>query len=1093
MPRSHFYTKYNRRTFQRVSQTLLLLALLSAILPGGLVSMAAAAAAGLCAGPQSYNVGRNPNSIATGDFNGDGKLDLVTANKDFNNISVLLGDGVGRFGVAKGFGVGDRPEGVAVADFNGDQKSDIVTVNSGSHNISVLLSAGSGDFGAAVNYPVGIEPHSVTVGDFNGDSKADLAVTSAYSSSIMILAGDGAGHFSTLSNVTHASPAFVAVEDFNRDGKLDMAVGHIGFGYVSILLGNGAGGFGASTDIQLGMGPQTVAAGDLNGDGNPDLVVTNNINSPPAQVVVLLGKGTGNFSQPTFYNVSSYPTSLSIGDFDSDGKADIGIANYYAGGVTVLAGDGAGNFQDSQYVILQGAISIVSGDFNKDGKSDLAVSRDLSSAGRVTILFNSCNAVPEPVTEPTPGETYSISGRVVNGGAPFTFVKLSGTQGGEVGLDENGNYKFLGLPAGGTYTVTPYSANNIYHYTFSPPSQTFTNLSANQTADFTQTLVAHSISGRVTDPNGVGVAGITIVLNMNPGNTVQTDSNGNYIFTNVAAGQSYRVGPASLDYTFNPFAIDITNLNGNAIANFTAIPLYDITGRITDPSGAGVSGVFVSVSGPMSRSTTSDSNGNYLINDLPAGGDYVMTLSKANFLFEPPLQNFNNLSGHQTANFTALPSFQIDGRITEPSGARISNVVVAFSGTRSGTIMTDLNGSYILHLPAGGSYTLTPSKANYTFEPVSRPFNNLSAHQSANFTGTPMSVRFASAAHSVLEGAGHIPVVVTRTGNTSGEATVNYATSDTSGLNACSSVTGLASSRCDYATSIGTLRFAAGESSKTIYIPVIDDNITDGNETFTITLSNPSGASLGSTTSATITITDNANTAGNPIDTADFFIREHYIDFLGREPEPAGLSGWLNVYNNCGITVQQPCDRIEISSAFFRSEEFQNRAYLIYRFYSAVGRIPLYENFMPDFAKVSGFLSAQQLEENKVAFVNEFMARPDFQTKYGALTDPTAYVDALLQTVGLLSHPSKSAWIAALTNGSMTRGQVLRALVESTEVYQKYYNEAFVIMQYFGYLRRSADISYLNWIQTMNSNGGDYRQMIDGFLNSAEYRLRFGP
>jgi Domain of unknown function (DUF4214) len=148
---------------------------------------------------------------------------------------------------------------------------------------------------------------------------------------------------------------------------------------------------------------------------------------------------------------------------------------------------------------------------------------------------------------------------------------------------------------------------------------------------------------------------------------------------------------------------------------------------------------------------------------------------------------------------------------------------------------------------------------------------------------------------------------------------------------------------------------------------------------------------------------------------------------------------------------------------------------------------------MPDFAKVSGFLSAQQLEANKVAFVNEFMARPDFQMKYGSLTDPTAYVDALLQTVGLPNHPGRSSWIVGLTNGSMTRAQVLRALVESGEVYTKYYNEAFVIMQYFGYLRRSADISYLQWIQTMNSTGGDYRIMINGFLNSAEYRQRFGP
>ncbi len=359
--------------------------------------------------------------------------------------------------------------------------------------------------------------------------------------------------------------------------------------------------------------------------------------------------------------------------------------------------------------------------------------------------------------------------------------------------------------------------------------------------------------------------------------------------------------------------------------------------------------------------------------------------------------------------------------------------------------------------------------------------------------GQPPTLELSQSGYNVLEGAGSLNITVTRSGDTSTPATVNYATADTAGLQNCNTVNGIASSRCDYATTIGTLRFAAGETSKNVYIPLVDDAYAEGDETLTLTLSNHSGASPGTISSATITITDNANTAGNPIDDVPFFVREHYIDFLGREPDPSGYAGWQNILNNCGSTVALPCDRIEVSSAFFRSEEFQTRAYLIYRFYSAVGRIPLYEGFMPDFAKVSGFLSAQELEANKVAFVNEFMTRPDFQTKYGALTDPTSYVDALLQTVGLPNHPSRQTWITGLTNGSMTRGQVLRSLVESGEVYQKYYTEAFVIMQYFGYLRRSADISYLQWIETMNTNGGDYRVMINGFLNSAEYRQRFGP
>jgi hypothetical protein len=362
-----------------------------------------------------------------------------------------------------------------------------------------------------------------------------------------------------------------------------------------------------------------------------------------------------------------------------------------------------------------------------------------------------------------------------------------------------------------------------------------------------------------------------------------------------------------------------------------------------------------------------------------------------------------------------------------------------------------------------------------------------------NATTTP-SIQIETGSFS--EASGHASIVITRTGNTSAAENINYATSDTAGLTPCvpAPPTGIASSRCDYATTVGTLRFAAGEVAKTIFIPLVNDTFAEGIESFTLTLSIPVVFGIEIPIAAPVIITDNdAVNGANPIDQTAFFVRQHYIDFLGREPDPTGLAGWQDILNNCGKTVAQPCDQIEVSSAFFRSPEFQDRAYFIYRFYSAVGKIPLYEGFMPDFAKVSGFLSAQELEANKVAFVNEFVTRSDFQTKYGTQTDPTAYVTALLTTVGLPTHPSKSFWITSLTNGSMTRAQVLRALVESVEVYNKYYNEAFVIMQYFGYLRRSADISYLNWIQTMNSTGGNYRTMINGFLNSLEYRQRFGP
>jgi VCBS repeat-containing protein len=409
-----------------------------------------------------------------------------------------------------------------------------------------------------------------------------------------------------------------------------------------------------------------------------------------------------------------------------------------------------------------------------------------------------------------------------------------------------------------------------------------------------------------------------------------------------------------------------------------------------------------------------------------------------------------------------------DGETSKTFTVSIINDTLKENNETVNLTLSDVGGSAALGSPAIAVLTITDEDA-----PV---------------------IQFSAPVYSFAENGGSTQITVTRAGDASGAATINYATTDSAGLNPCNLFNGIASQRCDYALSIGTLRFAAGETSKTIFIPIVDDAYAEGAETFSITLSNPSGLTLGSTSTATITITDNESVTGtNPLDGNAFFVRQHYIDFLGREPEPAGLAGWLNVLNNCGVTIAQPCDRIEVSSGFFRSEEFQTRGYFVYRFYSIVGRIPLYNEFMPDFAKVSGFLSPEQLEANKVAFVSEFMTRADYQTRYGSITDPTAYVTALLQTLGLPNHPGKANWISSLTSGAKTKAQVLREVTESTEVYQKYYTEAFVIMQYFGYLRRSADGSYVNWIQTMNSTGGDYRIMINGFMNSEEYRKRFGP
>jgi hypothetical protein len=182
-----------------------------------------------------------------------------------------------------------------------------------------------------------------------------------------------------------------------------------------------------------------------------------------------------------------------------------------------------------------------------------------------------------------------------------------------------------------------------------------------------------------------------------------------------------------------------------------------------------------------------------------------------------------------------------------------------------------------------------------------------------------------------------------------------------------------------------------------------------------------------------------------------------------------------------------------VAQGFVRSPEFQTRGYFIYRAFKTLGRIAHYNEFIPDMASVSGFLSAQDLEAAKEAYIQIFMNRQEFKTLYDpTLNNPTAYVDKLLQSVQLPGHPGRNAWIAGLTNNTLTRAQVLRQLVDSNELHTAYVNEGFIIMNYFGFLRRDADAAYNQWIDIFNHTNDD-RIIINGFLNSLEYRFRFGP
>jgi len=344
-----------------------------------------------------------------------------------------------------------------------------------------------------------------------------------------------------------------------------------------------------------------------------------------------------------------------------------------------------------------------------------------------------------------------------------------------------------------------------------------------------------------------------------------------------------------------------------------------------------------------------------------------------------------------------------------------------------------------------------------------------------------------------------------RAGDTSVETTVDYATEPFDGR-PCAEMDGRARPRCDFLTAAGTLRFQPGETEQTFTVFITDDSYREGTETFRVALGLPSQGILESPQSATVTITDNDAEGGaaqkNPILTTGFFVRQQYLDFLNRVPDADGFNAWVGVLEGCafegnfgpGKSGSDPtCDRITVSSSFFRSQEFQIKGYFVYRYYKAsLGRLPTYEEFLRDTTSVTGGTEAEVVAKRE-AFGAAWVRRADFVALTETLTDGE-YVEYLGATSGVeVGGATRAQMVSDLGAGRRTRAQVLRAVVENTEFFEREYNAAFVLMQYFGYLQRDPDAAgYQSWLTLVNRTG-DYRTMIFGFLYSQEYQMRFGP
>ena len=471
----------------------------------------------------------------------------------------------------------------------------------------------------------------------------------------------------------------------------------------------------------------------------------------------------------------------------------------------------------------------------------------------------------------------------------------------------------------------------------------------------------------------------------------------------------------------------------------------------------------------------------------------------------------------------------VNGCTYEPS---VSSTSVSSSGGSVPILVVTQSGcSYPITDPdsfvtTGGSGT-GMSIASVTFAP------NPGAARSSTIeiAGIPITfnqaaaanlVQFSAANYNVQEDCTTVTITVNRLGDTSAAATVDYNTSDVT-----------ATERSDYITAVGRLQFAPGETSKSFVVLINEDSLIEGNETFNVNLSNPAGVSLGSPAVATVTIIDDpSEPATNAIDNPQTFVCQHYHDFLNRQPDQSGWDFWTSEITSCG--TNQSCidvKRVNVSGAYFLSIEFQQTGYLVERMYKAaygdatqtstfggshsisVPTVRLSE-FLPDLQQIGNGVVVnqgnwqQQLENNKIAFSQAFVQRSRFTAAnaYPVTMSPSAFVTKLANNAGVPANdPDRAKAInefgsATDTSDVAARGRALRDIAENATVFDSEQNRAFVLMQYFGYLRRDPnsgpDTDYTGydfWLTKLNQFHGDYlaAEMVKAFISSAEYRQRF--
>ncbi len=829
-------------------------------------------------GGSPFGVGPAPIAVVTGDFNGDGVPDLAAANANGNSVTVLLGNGSGGFTAAAGspFLVGSGPNSIAVADFNGDGKPDLVTADANSNSLTVLLGDGLGGFTAAPGNPFAAGPgaSSVTVGDFDRDGIPDIAAANSPIGSVTILLGNGRGAFSTDPGSPFplgTQPQSLVAGDFDGDGNLDLASANFGSNNVTVLLGNGLGGFSAApgSPLSVGLGPRAVRVGDFNGDGIQDLVTANGTSN---DVSVMLGTGSGGFAAApgSPFAASGSTSSVVISDFNGDGFQDIAASSGTAGKITFLLGNGSGGFSvaNSPFSISNNPVSLAAEDLNGDGIEDLVTANYQGNSLSVLLGGLAPTSLALSTTTPStiiPGQPVTLSIAVSPTAGAFSVPA------GAVTISDGGTILGVATQSGGSYSFTTSGLSQGAHsFSASYAGDTHTLGSLSNAIQIQVSVNPQTISFAPVVDIMLSAGSVPLVATASSGLVVTFTSN-TLSVCSVNNSNAVAIAPGLCSITANqagsaafapaPPVTQIFTINKNT-QTITFAPLPDVSLSASPLTLVATASSGLPVTFAATPPSSCSVSGNIVT--LVTVGLCSITANQAgnaNFAAAAPVtQNFRVNKNTQTITFAALPDVSLSASPLTVAATATSGLGVTFAASTSS--VCTINGSTVT-LVTTGLCSITANQAgnaNYlAATAVTQSFNVNKNTQTITFAALPdvsLSASPLTVAATATSGLG-----VTFAASTSSVCTINGSTVTLVATGLCSIAANQPGNANYLAATAITQSFNVNKNTQTITFAALPDvTLSASPLTLAATASSGLAVTFASSSSNVCTVNGNAVT-----------------------------------------------------------------------------------------------------------------------------------------------------------------------------------------------------------------------------------------